>query len=451
MERPEQHMDQRIRRRLQHAEVAPPTFVWEGVNDALQRRRRRRLALWWLFSVFLVGIGSIGLWLWPAAITTEEVALSAPDEPASSTTSPVVGPSSSSASVPIVPPALTSMPHQQKATEQPPRVSLAPGQKVVLPAVSAREQAAEMAERNTQGGLIGQDAIVSTLSSEGLQFLPARSVVLLPEGSRAPLLQPAATTPASKPNTTTRKCYSFSDKGKAWLLDAYAGPAWSLPKWNVRDAELDTYVTQRRRTETPEGAFNAGIRLSYFLHPHIVVRTGLHYDQWTERFEYTNPDFIRYHVTITQKLINGQWVSVVDTVGVEYGAEYIKTYNRFGLLDIPLQIGAEWRSGVVGASLNAGVSANVLFHKRGTILDTDGSPVSFTPNSGGREVYSPRVGLSATGSIQWFYHVAPRTRLFAEPYFRWVLRPITAASYPIEQRQHLVGLRLGVSQILDGK
>jgi hypothetical protein len=248
---------------------------------------------------------------------------------------------------------------------------------------------------------------------------------------------------------STQRCYSFSNKGGVWMLDAYGGPAWSLSEWRIRNSELDTYVAARRRTETPDGAFNAGLRASYFLHPNLVLRTGLHYDQWVERFEYFDPNFIRYHVVITQKLINGQWVSVTDTVGVEYGSEYRKTYNRFGLLDIPLQIGAEWRRGAMGFSLNAGASINVLFHKRGHILDTAGQPVSFTPGSDGLDVYRPRVGWSAGGSVQAFYHVAPRTRLFAEPYFRVVLRPITLPSYPIEQRQAIAGLRVGVSQILD--
>ncbi len=446
-------MDQRIRRRLQHAEVAPPTFVWEGVSETLQRRRRRRLALWWLLGMFLISVSSIGLWLWPATMTTEEAFLPTIEEPATDhPSSPAMGLISSGAS-PSVPSLTSPSKTAQQVIPTPPiLVSSARERQVDMPTVSSWEQAEITAGKEEQDASTYQHPVSSALlASEALHFLPVKPIALSSPGLSAPPLQPAASEPAGKPRSTTRKCYSFSDKGKVWLLDAYAGPAWSLPKWNVRDAELDTYVTQRRRTETPEGAFNAGIRLSYFLHPHIVVRTGLHYDQWTERFEYTNPDFIRYHVTITQKLINGQWVSVVDTVGVEYGAEYIKTYNRFGLLDIPLQIGAEWRSGVVGISLNAGFSANVLFHKRGTILDTDGNPLSFTPGSEGREVYSPRVGLSANGTMQWFYHVAPRTRLFAEPYFRWVLRPITAASYPIEQRQHLVGLRLGVSQILDSK
>ncbi len=447
MERPEHDLDRQLRRRLQQAEAAPPPFVWDGVRTAL-RRRRRRLVLWWSAGLFLMGGIGVGLWLWrlaPAAlspIVIDKVGspIHAPSvaESTADTMHVAVRPAPVASPAPAHPLALLSTKRSETAHMQhlPAHLPDAPEPLTETEPMPVAPLAKGLASPETTSG----PSILPTLSLEPLHTMPC-SVRM----TAAPLAE-------KKPGPqSTRKCYSFSNKGGVWMLDAYGGPAWSLPEWRIHNSELDTYIAARRRTETPDGAFNAGLRASYFIHPNLALRTGLHYDQWVERFEYFDPDFIRYHVVITQKLINGQWVSAADTVGVEYGSEYRKTYNRFGLLDIPLQISTEWRRGAMGFSLNAGASINILFLKRGHILDTTGQPVSFTPGSGGLNVYRPRVGWSAGGSVQAFYHVAPRTRLFAEPYFRIVFRPITLPAYSIEQRQSIAGLRVGVSQILNKK
>lgn len=447
MERPEHDLDRQFRRRLQHAEATPPPFVWKGVQAVL-RRRRRRIVLWWSAGLFLMGAVGVGLWLWlpaPAAHSPASadkggglihVPSATGSRPAAEDVAVMSAPVVSRA--PALPSASLSAKRSETAHTQ-----------YLLPPLPGTPQPLAEPEPTPPDPTVEDPVSPETTSEPGT--LPTLTPEPLHAAPRSVRLTAALLAQKKPGSPSTKRCYSFSSKGGVWMLDAYGGPAWSRVKWRVHNSELDTYAAARRRTETPDGAFNAGLRASYFIHPNLMLRTGLHYDQWVERFEYFDPNFIRYHVVITQKIINGQWVSVTDTVGVEYGSEYQKTYNRFGLLDIPLQIGTEWRRGVMGFSLNAGASINVLFHKRGHILDTAGQPVSFTPGSGGLDVYRPRVGWSAGGSIQAFYHVAPRTRLFAEPYFRIVLRPITLPAYPIEQRQSIAGLRIGVSQILDRK
>ncbi|MCS7037496.1 MAG: outer membrane beta-barrel protein [Saprospiraceae bacterium] len=441
MERPEHELDRQFRRRLQYAEVPPPPAVWEGVSAAL-RRRRRRVVFWWLTGLFLLGAASIGVWQWRPTPTAQRATLphNEANHPYAPSAAQALPAPDHSAATPATVVPCASAPYSALPPAQPSAVARSPRQASFPP-----EPQTSVAELPTPPAPVVE---TSKEADPPLNALPAPAIAALPLAPRLPEMA-AVPLAARKSNAqNTKKCYSFSDKGGVWMFDAYGGPSWSLPQWRVHDSELDTYAAARRRTETPDGAFNAGLRASYFIHPNIALRTGLHYDHWVERFEYFDPDFIRYHIVITQKLINGQWVSVTDTVGVEYGSEYQKTYNRFGLLDIPLQVGAEWRKGAMGLSLNAGASLNILFHKRGSILDTNGKPVSFTPGRDGRDVYRPRVGWSAGGSIQWFYHVASHTRIFAEPYLRVVLRPITLPSYPIEQRQSIVGLRVGVSQIL---
>ena len=69
---------------------------------------------------------------------------------------------------------------------------------------------------------------------------------------------------------------------------------------------------------------NAGIRASYLFAGNFMLRTGLHYDYFVEEFEYIDPNFIKYTVVITQELVNGEWITVPDTVDVQYGSNYLK-------------------------------------------------------------------------------------------------------------------------------
>jgi hypothetical protein len=206
------------------------------------------------------------------------------------------------------------------------------------------------------------------------------------------------------------------------------------------------YLTRRLGTERRDLAYNVGLRAALMIKGNFLIRTGLHYDQITEIFEYIDPSYVKYLVEI----VNQNGVSTIDTVGVEYGEKYQKTFNRLGMLDIPLMAGVELRNGRSGFSIHAGMSFNVLFWKRGAILSPDtGIPASFTPNSGNLAVFRPRTGVSANASVQWFYHLTPRVRLFVEPYFKKVLRPVSLQAYPVQQRYGIGGLRFGCTKILN--
>ncbi len=437
MERPGHYIDYLLQRRLREAAVSPPTDVWEGISRELRRRRRRLLVLWWSAGLLLLGVAGAGLWWWSSASSSHPLSL---PESASGNLHPadVASPVSSAAVVPVPRPEGLSPRRKPRFL---PRPTLTVGSSEPVASASPAEQTPlSVTDEGTPMALPRTATSLPPVPAD--LCMPARLINLSPV---------ASTAAAKKTNGNTKKCYSFGNRSKIWLLDFYGGPTWSVSRWRLTDSELDAYASERRRTESPEGAFNIGARLSYCFHPNFLLRTGLHYDHWVERFEYFDPNVIRYHVVITQKLINGTWTTVADTLGVEYGAEYIKTYNRFGLLDLPVQAGLEWRTGAAGVSLNVGASVNLWFHQRGSFLDTTGKPVSFTPGSGGREVYCLRVGLSGNYSVQGFYHLTPNLRVFVEPYLRVVFRPVTLPSYPIEQYQSFVGLRVGLSQVVGGK
>jgi len=271
-------------------------------------------------------------------------------------------------------------------------------------------------------------------------------------GWKRPSPQHPKVKPIVRKKQDSKNCYDFEHMGTVWWLDAYVGPSITRRQFSAKDSEYDNYLQQRLETERPEMAFNAGIRANMLFRENFVVRSGFHYDQFVEKFEWADPNSIEVNIRTRTQLVNGVWETVIDTLSIEYGDNYIKTYNRFGVLDIPLELGIELRRGRTGVSINGGVSVNLLFWKRGAILSPDNNqPAYFTPEEGTLEVFKTNAGVSINGSVQWFYHIQPTLRLFVEPYYRQVVKPLTLNGHPVDQQYGIGGLKLGMTKILHGK
>ncbi len=291
---------------------------------------------------------------------------------------------------------------------------------------------------------------VPSLANQYLQIAPAQPIASIIQSNKT--AAPKEFKPPSRRKKAQPKlCYDFARHPSAWLLDVYAGP--SLAQRTMTSSQDDQpYLKQRLATERRSVAMNAGVRASLMFNRNFLVRTGLHYDQVTEVFEYIDPTSVTYIL----KFNTGD--PIPDTLGVQYGENYLKTYNRYTTLDVPILVGMEMRRGRSGFSINAGISANVLFQKRGVIIDpntheparfgpTPDKPKNIGPKTSLSEpVFRANLGLSATASVQWYWHVAPKFRVFVEPSFRRILRPVSVGGHPVEHRYGIIGLRLGATK-----
>jgi hypothetical protein len=430
------HIDEIFRHRLHDAEVPPPAFVWPNVEQALQKRKRRRFFLW----LFAFGITTAGLW---ALLHTRDAA--APPD--------VAGAQQHRSSGPTAPaPGDALRPAAESATNRP--AAAAPGTRPAQGASQPANNSTQAAKAGTvKSPEIAQPAPLPDAGAPAPGLM--ESAPMLATGAPEPLAFARKTQlPNARPfirkKKDTQYCYDFAQNPNVWMIDAYVGPSFNKRTYEATSPDFENYADMRRSTETTDWSFNAGVRGSLLLGRHFIVRTGLHYEQMTEVFEYADPNYVKYIVEITQTIIDNKPVIVIDTVGVQYGENYTKTYNRYGLLDVPLEIGGELRRGRLGLSLHGGVSFNVLFWKRGTVLSPDGQPVPFTPGErGATEIFRDRTGWSAGGSAQVFFHLHPTVRLFAEPYYRKVLKPVTLDDQTVEQRRSNWGIKIGMTKILD--
>lgn len=461
-------IDELLRARLQGAEVAPPAFVWPNVERALRRRKRRFLL--WIFGAGMAGACVLAFWFWneqgfrhafdgAQSAQTQGLESGKPLPPAAPTAS-----TSEYDRAPVVPssqeiPASTGLEKPAKAGSLTPRSAsrlaqttlavgaLQPGRpsgEPVQAAASANTVAtpailpAGLPAAEQSADLPTELSLLSGRAAQPLAFFPKTNF------SKLKLLAPPA-----KKRRIRKNCYDFEKHSSVWMIDAYAGPSQARKTLRA-DADNQPYLNRRLETEHPDWAFNAGLRASWLFDKHFLLRTGVHYEQFTEVFEYVDPNFVQTIVQYTTVIVNGQPVTQADTLQSTFGANYIKTYNRFGLLDIPLLAGVEWRQGNGGIAFTAGGSLNVSFWKRGDIIAPGADvPVTFTPGRQGLDVFRPRVGLSLTASAQFFYHLQPRLRVFAEPYYRHILQPVNQSGHPVEQRYGIGGIRIGLTRIID--
>lgn len=429
-------LDELLRRRLHDAAAPPPPHVWPAVEDTLRKRKRRFLL--WMFAAGTLSAAAIvylsALRPDPAGPTPE---FSAPRQEKIAATTPGVRqteviPASDEIPPPAPQPAPTIAIEAAPADVAPAMVAPAAA---ILPAAPQPEmQSAEITAVRLDRGI----SAVPLLPGSAIQAPPA---VFLPPAS-----------PKQIPFTLPRKrkdpgsCYDFSGRPNVWFADVYAGPSLPSRRLSSPDPEFQNYSRLRQETESPSTAFNAGLRASMLLNRHYLLRAGLHYDQFTEVFEYADPNYIEYTVKVRNELVGGVWQTITDTIGVDYGEHYQKTYNRYGMLDIPVMLGGEWRSGRTGFSLQAGASINIFFWNRGAMLSPQGAPTDF-----GRDnpAFRARTGASLMGSVQWFWHLRPQLRVFVEPYYRRVLQPISPDGSPVRQQYSLQGVQLGLTKILD--
>lgn len=452
------HIDQQFHQRLHGAEVQPPAFVWSNIEQAL-RKRRRRVIFFWLFAIGLSGIATLwGIMAWnnnirlgissDRALKTLPAAESNPKEPGSmqQVSETTTGEQTHKASPEIntgAPQAFITtkndiQPVQQTWSAATGESPARPDDALVLIAMIDNKTGSNTSQNTPREVSLADMAVLENFPAKPLAFKRMNDL------------------PQAKPFIRKNKkkdphfCYDFSQHPTVWLVDAYVGPTFANKSIESSIPAFDQYRQQRLDTENRDFSFNAGLRGSLLFGQHFLLRTGLHYEQMTEVFEYVDPNYIKYLVEITKTVVDGKPVVIIDTIGVDYGENYTKTFNRYRMLDIPLEGGVELRKGRFGLSLNGGLSFNILFLKRGMILSPIGKPEVFTPGEQGAvDIFRKRTGLSVQGSAQVFFHLKPRLRVFAEPYFRQVLKPVTLENQPVDQRYGIGGIKLGLTTILD--
>lgn len=465
----ESNIEELFRQRLYNAEVPPPMDVWPKIEEDIRKPRRHRLFFWMLFF----GLGAVGTGLWLSSAQRSKLAIQAAPalRPQEAQSAPGLPPSSAEAQQNTATlatagthptnndsPVGNTHPSPQNT---PKGIATDPGigaalsikplplpsskqadiEKNTVQVALALDRAGEMATANplTLAATASEGASLSLGANDtrlpSLDFIDLESTLKQPWAKKVRIV---------KKKKEQKKCYDFHKNSTAWFVDAYAGSSLAQKMLSTTPDNLP-YLNKRLNTEHRDWAmFNLGVRATYLFKRHFLLRTGLHYDHSTELFRFKELDHIEFKASYNP--VTGR----TDTTEIDSIFRTTKTFNRFGMLEIPVMAGFELRSGNMGVSVNGGVSMNLLFWKRGQILSPDNKLAWFTPGKPAYlEVFRQHTGLSAMGSVQWFWHMHPHLRMYTELYVRQVLKPISLSTHPIEQRHRAWGLNLGVTRILD--
>ncbi len=245
---------------------------------------------------------------------------------------------------------------------------------------------------------------------------------------------------------------AFGNRSSNWYIEAFASPDYTMKRTNTNLLN-EEYLRRKDSTESYNGAFTAGIRVSKTFGNHMLVKTGLQYSQINEKFNYQAENERRLVTVVTIRTIirgnnPGDTLTVRDTSIVEQIGYRVKTtHNRYSSFDVPVILGYEWGNDDWRGSINAGVIFNVRSWQQGDVLDTSYQPLSFDKSS---PVFKHNIGIGLYAGVSLIKPVADRWDVFAEPYLRYNISNMTSSNSPFNQKFNIIGINFGVRYKIAG-
>lgn len=232
-------------------------------------------------------------------------------------------------------------------------------------------------------------------------------------------------------------------------IEVYGSPDYTLRTFS-NTSVYDNYVTERRTVENNRNGFSAGVRIVKNIGEKFLIKGGVNYSQINERLHLINYNEKQLTQVITIRTViraPGDTLFIRDTTYFEQtGTRYRTTYNRYRFIDIPVIFSYEFGNPeILSFSVNAGPVFNITSFYKGSVLDTAYSPVQISTSKGnGPNNWRSNIGVGVFASFSIYKPVGNRLQLFAEPYFRYNLRPVTQSSNFVVQRYSVSGMQLGL-------
>ncbi|HEX3024773.1 MAG TPA: hypothetical protein VHP12_06145 [Chitinophagaceae bacterium] len=238
-----------------------------------------------------------------------------------------------------------------------------------------------------------------------------------------------------------------------WYLQLYASPDYTMKSLSGNGLS-NTYLQKKDSTEKMFGGFTVGAKISKNVGDHFILNAGIQYSQLIEKFNLSTVNETRTTVVIVSRTVirpQGDTTFNDTTTVTQIGYAVRKNLNSYKNIEIPIGLGYEfgevkdkWK-----VAVNGGVIIHVTSWYNGETLDTSYKVVSVASKGNGG-FYKSSTGLSLYGSISLIRKINDKLDVFAEPYFRVGLTPISS-SIGYSQKFNAAGLTLGVRMKLNNK
>ncbi len=251
--------------------------------------------------------------------------------------------------------------------------------------------------------------------------------------------------PQNKPSCPTIN----GPRRRELFLEVYAGPDYNVRSLTSTVAP-NAYLSERENNENYRTSFSAGVRLVKNLGEKTLIKTGVNYSQINERLRIVTENSKQLTQVITIRTVvrsPGDTLFVRDTMFFEQnGTRYRTTYNRYRFIDVPLIFSYEFGNPeLLHFSVNAGPVFNITSFYSGEVMDTSYKTNRISTGSGSNPYnWRNNIGIGIFTSVSMYKRFNDRIHLFAEPYMRYNLNPVTQAGSSIKQRYFITGMQLGI-------
>ena len=243
------------------------------------------------------------------------------------------------------------------------------------------------------------------------------------------------------------------DQRNDWYLQVYASPDYTRKSLSGNGLS-NVYLQKKDSAEKMSGGFTIGAKISKNVGDHVMLNAGIQYSQLNEKFNLSTVNETRTTIVIVSRTVvrsQGDTTFNDTTTVTQIGYAVRKNLNSYKNIEIPIGIGYEfgeakdkWKLAV-----NGGIIINVTSWYNGETLDTSYKVVS-VDSKGNGGFYKRSTGLSAYGSISLIRNINDKLDVFAEPYFRVGLSPISS-TIGYSQKFNAAGLIIGVRMKLNKK
>ena len=231
-------------------------------------------------------------------------------------------------------------------------------------------------------------------------------------------------------------------------IEGYASADIAVKKLAENTSGNNNYLSKKDSSETMNIGFTIGGRISKNLSKNLLLKAGLQYSQFNEKFTLRTENERRQTIVINDRIIirPGQSdTTISDTsISLQIGYRVRSNINRYKNLEIPLMISYEvskpessWQLAV-----NAGAIVNITSWYEGKTIDANYNPV-IVASKANNGVYKSQVGVSLYGGICILRKIDNQIAVFAEPYFRYGISNSLQSTTGFTQKFNVLGLQFG--------
>lgn len=444
-------IDDLFRGRLKEYEMAPPMQLWDAIE---QKRRRPRTAFWWLPKKgLLLGIGLLviaiaGLLLFrsfdtnapalqhfPIYLEQENTTAGQPgpdlEESQKLAILPLPSEQSDSPTAPPFLPATTNENNQivTNSNDYSTNIQDAAPQVASTPPLSPSQQKPLLNSEEEKA----ETTAIAQKESINNQRNHLEAFSRLASSAPAPLEANASV--AEQP--TWPVWTSRSGNGITYYMEAFGSPGFASRSLTPANETFSFLSQEWEAAQQQQSALQFGLRLAAVNRTGWSLRTGFHFTQIQESFNYV------HHTAEIEQIYDpdGGFVRE-DTIFVPSGAA-VSSQNEYALLDLPLILGYQKRFQRWTVSAQAGPIFNLSFQPRGTLINPNRQLVAVASPEA-QSAFRSTLGINWYAGLGLQYEVQPGVHLMLEPHLRFQQRSFMEAGFPIQQKFLTGGVSVGV-------